>query len=61
MQWLGKVSDGALTYQYALGTMTVQLTGDNIFLAQNRTDGRRATITMEPVWRLADEERASAQ
>jgi TolB-like protein/DNA-binding winged helix-turn-helix (wHTH) protein len=61
VQWLGKVSDGALTYQYALYTMTVQLTLDNIFLVQNRTDGRRATVTMEPVWRLADEERAAAR
>ena len=37
VQWLGKVSDGALTYQHALYTMTVQLTLDNIFLVQNRT------------------------
>jgi len=60
-QWLGKVSDGALTYRYPLGTMTVQLTGENIFLVQNRTDGRRATVAMEPVWRLTDEERAAAR
>jgi TolB-like protein/DNA-binding winged helix-turn-helix (wHTH) protein len=61
VQWLGKVSDGALTYGYLYGTMTVQLAGDNIFLVQNRTDGRRPAVTMEPVWRLADEERASAR
>jgi TolB-like protein/DNA-binding winged helix-turn-helix (wHTH) protein len=61
VQWLGKVSDGALTYRYLYGTMTVQLAGDNIFLVQNRTDGRRPAVTMEPVWRLVDEERASAR
>lgn len=60
-QWLGKVSDGALTYQTGRGPVTVQFTGDNIFLVQNRTDGRRPTVTMEPVWRLADEERAAKQ
>jgi adenylate cyclase len=60
VQWLGKVSDGALTYRFPLGTtMTVQFTGDNIFLVLNRTDGFRPTVTMEPVWRLADEERAA--
>jgi len=58
VQWRGKVSDGALTFRYPLGTtMTVQFTGDNIFLVHNRTDGFRPTVTMEPVWRLADEER----
>jgi TolB-like protein/DNA-binding winged helix-turn-helix (wHTH) protein len=61
VRWLGKVSDGALTYRYGLGTMIVQLTGDNIFLAQNRADGRRATVTMEPVWRPAGGERAAAR
>jgi TolB-like protein/DNA-binding winged helix-turn-helix (wHTH) protein len=62
VQWLGKVSDGALTYRFPLGTtMTVQFTGDNIFLALNRTDGLRPTVTMEPVWRLADDERDAAR
>jgi TolB-like protein len=61
VQWLGKVSDGALTYRYLYGTMTVQLAGDNIFLVQNRTDGRRPAVMMEPVWRLVDEERDAAR
>jgi TolB-like protein/DNA-binding winged helix-turn-helix (wHTH) protein len=61
IQWLGKVSDGTLTYRYGLGVMKVQFVGDNIFLVQNRDDGRRPTVTMEPVWRLADEERAAAR
>jgi len=58
-QWLGTVAGDILTYPYPRGTTTVQFSGDNLFLTQKRDDGRTPTITLEPVWRLVDEEHSA--